>query len=141
MGRNHSSSTGSSLMKDSDRRIRTVRIDVPLRSTCSYLFVDAKQEEWDPWWASLYEYLLSLGGDSLEWRYEPVQNVHVAQPELTNEQRTALARFLRTAPAQQVAEHRTLRRAVELTADREKELELMFFSEGTPEGPSVPEIA
>ena len=116
-------------MKDSDRQIRTVRIDVPLRSTCAYLFVDTEQVRWDPWWGSLYEYLLSLATKSLEWQREPVQNVHVARPELTDEQRGDVVRFLRTAPAQQVAEHRTLRRAVELTPERERRLELMYFSE------------
>jgi len=77
------------LMKDSDRQIRTVRIDVPLRSGCAYLFVDAEQQRWDSWWGSLYEYLLSLATDPLEWRYEPVQKVHVARSELTDEQRTS----------------------------------------------------
>jgi hypothetical protein len=118
-------------MKDPDHRIRTVRIDVPMRSTCSYLFVEVEQVKWDPWWGTLYEYLLSLATSPLEWRYEPVQNVDVARAELTDEQRRALAIFLRTAPAQQVAEHRTLRRAVELTPDREKKLELMYFAEGS----------
>jgi len=119
-------------MKDSDRQIRTVRIDVPLRSTCAYLFVDAEQERWDPWWGSLYEYLLSLPTNPLEWQHEPVQNVHVARPALTDDQRRAVVQFLRTAPAQQVAGHRTLKRAVELTPERERRLELVYFS-GQPQ--------
>jgi len=118
--------------------IRTVRIDVPLHSTCAYLYVDADHARWDPWWGSLYEYLLGLEGSELAWRHEPTQNVFIARPQLSDEQRNALARFLRTAPAAQVDEHRTLRRAVQLSPEQEMRLEVVYFSgdlEGTSRGP------
>ncbi len=115
-------------MKPSVRQIRTIRIDVPLRSACSYFFVDAEQKKRHPWWESLHEYLLRFATSSLEWKHEPMQNVLVARPELNDEQRRAVVRVLRTAPAHEVAEHRTLRRAVALTPDRETRLELVYFS-------------
>lgn len=118
-------------MGDHNRQIRRVRIDVPLRSTCAYFFVDPDQGRWDPWWTALYKYLLRLAPDHLDWRYESAQNVYVARPQLTSEQRTDLARFLRSAPAREIEEHRTLRRAVGLTSEQQSRLELMYFSEGT----------
>lgn len=110
------------------RQIRQIRIDVPLRTTCAYLFVDPGQTEWDPWWGSLYEYLLRLAPSEPDWKYEPVQGVLVARPVLTDEQRMDLVRFLRSAPAQEIERHRTLRRAVELSTEQERKVELMCFS-------------
>jgi hypothetical protein len=117
--------------------IRTIRIDVPLLSTSAYLFVDADQSRWDPWWGVLYEYLLSLAPSRPDWQYEPVQNVHVARPPLTDDQRREVVRFLRSAPARQIEEHRTLRRAVELIPEQERRVELVFFSE-KPERAKTP---
>lgn len=113
---------------ESGEQIRTIRIDVPLLSTCAYLFVDSGQTQEDPWWADLYRYLLSLRSDRLEWEYEPVQDVHLARPQLTNEQREGVLRFLRTAPRQEIEGHRTLRRAIELAPDRVARLDIMYFS-------------
>lgn len=115
-------------MSDRERHIRQVRIDIPLRTTCAYLFVDPEQKEWDPWWSSLYEYLLKITPNDPDWKYEPVQNVFVARPMLTDEQRADLVRFLRSAPAREIEHHRTLRRAVELNTEKERKLELMYFS-------------
>jgi hypothetical protein len=127
--------------------IRTVRIDVPLNSTCAYLFVDSEQSNWDPWWGTLFRYLLSIKPDHLDWRYEPVQDVYAARPQLTNDQRADLVRFLRTAPAQQVEEHRTLRRAVNLTPEQGQKVDLVYFSagpgatKGGVNGPKDPNVA
>lgn len=115
-------------MSTSHREIRQVRIDVPLQTTCAYLFVDAEQAKWDPWWGELYEYLVELAPAQLNWQHEPVQDVRVARSELNQDQRMALARFLRNAPLAQTEEHRTLRRAVELTAEQIKRLEVVYFA-------------
>jgi hypothetical protein len=111
-------------------RIRQVRIDVPLRTTCAYLFVDPEQAKWDPWWGELYELLLQLAPAQMSWQHEPMQGVYVARPELTVEQRKALSDFLRSAPERQMEEHRTLRRAVELTSEQVRRLEVVYFSAG-----------
>lgn len=111
--------------------IRQARIDVPLSRTHAYLFVSPVEEKWHPWWGSLFEYLRALAPPEPDWRYEPVQDVYVARPYLTDEQRTELAAFLRTAPAGEIAEHRTLRRAVKLTVEQVKKLDVMYFSAGT----------
>lgn len=115
-------------MSEGKHDIRSVRIDVPLKTSAAYLFVDAEQSKWDPWWAGLFEHLLRLLPAIVEWRYEPVQDVFVARPELTDQQRSALVRFLRTAPARQIEEHRTLRRAVELGGGEERGIEVTYFS-------------
>lgn len=119
-------------MTEETRRIRTVRIDVPLRTTHAYLFVNGDQEAWHPWWRDLYEFLLRLTPGALDWHHEPVQDLHHARAPLTEQDRVALVRFLRTAPAAQVAEHRTLRRAVELAPEQTTTLEVVYFSDGVP---------
>lgn len=116
-------------MSDGKHHVRSVRIDVPLKTSAAYLFVDTEQSKWDPWWAGLLEHLLRLMPATLEWRYEPVQDVFVARPELTDQERLALVRFLRTAPARQIEQHRTLRRAVELDDGDERRIEVSYFSE------------
>ncbi len=117
--------------------VRSVRIDVPLKNSVVYFFVDLEQSKWDPWWAALYEHLLRLMPVTLEWSYDSVQDVFVARPELTDEQRVALVRFLRTAPVRQIDEHRTLRRAVELDVGDERKVEVTYFS-GEPSGNDSP---
>lgn len=86
----------------SAEHVRGVRIDVPLTSSCVYLFVDPGLNDWDPWWATLYAYLLGLAPDPLDWQHEPVQDVFVARLPLTDERRSDIVRFLRTAPAREV---------------------------------------
>ena len=118
-------------MLDSDFQIRQARIDVPLRSAFAYLFVTPDMAKWDPWWLQLFNYLTSLAPAEPQWRLEPVQNVYVMRPELSEVQRSELAAFLRSAPSQEIEEHRTLRRAVGLSGEQVKKLDLMFFSGGT----------
>lgn len=110
--------------------VRQARIDNPLNDSVAYLFVNRAQAGWHAWWASLFEYLLALGPAALEWRHEPVQNVLVARPELTDVQRAAIVAFLKTAPISEVTEHRTLRRATELTPDKHAQVSLVYFADG-----------
>src|SRR5262249_30179198 len=112
-----------------EREIRQVRVDVPLHNTSAYLFVNPTMGEWDQWWGTLYGYLLSLAPVQLSWTYQPVQEKYVAQPELTDDQRADVVRYLRTAPGEQIASHRTLRRAVELTQEQERRIDVVYFSD------------
>lgn len=114
---------------DTSRSIRTIRIDLPLKSTYAYFFVDPADRNSDPWWGTLWEYLLTFATAGLIWQYEPVQDKFWSRPALTDDQRRDIWFFLRTAPSEQVAEHRTLRRAVELDPDRVTQLEVMYFSD------------
>ena len=111
--------------------IRQVRIDVPLLSGHAYFFVEREQGKWDPWWTTLYEFLLELAPPDQKWRHEPVQDVYVARPELDDEQRTALVALLRTAPVGEIEQHRTLRRAVELPDHRFGRIKVVYFSGGS----------
>jgi hypothetical protein len=116
-------------MNDCSHHVEMVRIDIPLRRAMrAYFFIERSQAKWDPWWALLFEYCVGLVGLPLEWHHEPVQNVYVARPPLTDEQRLDLARFLRTAPKRQVEEHRTLQRAVALSSEDERKLDIVYFS-------------
>jgi hypothetical protein len=103
-----------------------VRVDVPLRTTCAFLFVDADPPGWDPWWMTLYEHLVSFVSPELVWKHEPVQDVYVARPDTTEEQRRSVVRFLRTAPVREVDTHRTLRRAVALSFDQEPKIAVVY---------------
>ena len=108
--------------------IFAIRIDIPLRSTFALLFVYPPEQGRDAWWRALWDYLSSLAPARLEWEYEPVQDVHVARCVLSEEQRRDVVRFLRTAPAEEVANHRTLRRAVELEPEQETRVKVVYFS-------------
>jgi hypothetical protein len=110
------------------RNIRRVRVDVPLTTLRAYLFVDPEMAKWDAWWEELYRHLLTYASRELDWRHEPVQNVFVARPTLTAQDRKAIHQFLRSAPQGEIDGHRTLRRATELNPQRACEIELMYFS-------------
>lgn len=115
-------------MPNQSREIRQVRIDVPLRSSCAYLYVDALVTALGRWWVVLYEDLLRLAPAEGLWRFEPVQEKYWMRPVLDDDARHRLAARLRTAPPDIVAGHQTLRRAVELTHEQERSLEMMFFA-------------
>ena len=120
-------------MTNNERKIRQVRIDVPLRTTSAYLYVDPTMSDWGQWWVTLYTYLLSLAPAQLNWVYEPVQDIYAAQLNLTDDQRADVVRHLRTASGEQIASHRTLRRAVELTHEQERRIDVVYFSAGKKE--------
>jgi hypothetical protein len=90
--------------------------------------VDRDQGSRDPWWGKLYEFLVNMPAVDLEWQYEQVQDKYFVRIPLVDDQRRDIVRYLRTAPAGQVEGHRTLRRAVALTAEQETKLEMMYFS-------------
>lgn len=107
-----------------------MRIDVPLQNTYAMLFIDADQFSWDPWWKSLYEFLLAMAPSPLNWEYESVQGMYVARADLSDEKKGQLVEFLRTAPTREIAEHRTLQRAVKLISEQVKRIRLLYFAAG-----------
>lgn len=109
-------------------QIDTVRIDIPLSHTSAYFFVTPDQAKWDPWWLQLYVFLTMLAPAELEWTFEPVQGVYVSRPLLCNEDRERIMAFLRTAPPKEAEEHRTLKRALNLTPERQARIELVYFA-------------
>lgn len=125
-------------MTDPTFQIDDARIDVPLQTaTHAYLFVSPDQINWDPWWGSLFRHLVELASGGVNWRHEPVQDVYVARPKLTDERRVELVEFLRSAPPHEIATHRTLRRAVALTAEQVTRLGVVYFSSGMNQAPGA----
>lgn len=112
----------------SPRSIHTIRIDVPLKTTSLYLYMDVEDRERAAWWNELWNYLLSFASPLLEWRHEPVQDLYVSRPTLTPEQRLALGRFLRAAPAAELVGHLPLQRAANLAPEQYPRLGVVYFS-------------
>lgn len=110
------------------RPIRQIRLDLPSKSICIYWFVELSDSELDPWWGRFFEFLLTFGTDDLEWQISPAGSSAYCHPRLTRSQRAQIANFIRTAPQDQVATHRTLGQAVRMTQAQEERLELMYFS-------------
>lgn len=110
------------------RKVRQVRVDIPLKTTFAYLFVDPAMDEWDGWWLRFYEKLLTFLPDAPEWIKEPVQDVYVCTPVLSETQLKDLHLWFGTAPEEQVRTHRTLQRAVEMDALDRSRLQVKFFS-------------
>jgi len=121
-------------MTRSTHTIRKARIDIPLNvdDMWLYLFVDADCHHWDPWWSTLFATLASIHADPGGWQHNPEQDIYVNFPSLTESDKTAIVELLRTAPPQEVVGHRTLRRAVRMTADQIPRLRLVFFSDVRP---------
>jgi hypothetical protein len=110
------------------RSIDTVRLDVlPLVTATAYMFVTPDQAKFGPWWHRLYDYLTSLAPKDLGWAFEPIQGIYVARPMLHDEERDGIVAFLRTAPAKEIEERRTLKRALSLTAEQQANLALVYF--------------
>jgi hypothetical protein len=105
-----------------------VRIDVPVRSTCAYFFIDPYDGRRDPWWGALWDHVMAVAPAELDWKHEPIQAHRVARPELTKDQKEGLLRFLRTAPQHEIEGHRTLERAVQLKPDDVPRLGLVYFA-------------
>ncbi|AKT38721.1 hypothetical protein [Chondromyces crocatus] len=108
------------------RHIHTIRIDVPQQLSRSFLYVCAEDTHWDPWWQTLYQYLLKWAPSVQEWRQD--EDTFYGRPVLTDEERLDVFRFLRSAPAEVIASHNTLRHAVALTAELVKRTELLYVS-------------
>jgi hypothetical protein len=117
------------MMLGAGLQIRQVRIDVPLRQSYAYLFVGPEFASWDPWWMSLYQFLVGMAPQTPDWRHEPELDVVVARARLGDAERTSIVEFLRSAPARELEEHRTLRRASELTPEQVARVELLYFAE------------
>jgi|SRR5579859_3405377 len=109
--------------------ITSVRIDVPLRTAHAYMFVAPGDFAEEPWWNSLYVYLKGLAHPDLEWTWDPVQELFLARPVVSDEQLVGLATFLRTALMRMIANHKTLRNATELSPEAALRLRIVFFSE------------
>jgi hypothetical protein len=109
-------------------KVRQVRVDIPLKTTSAYLFVDPAMQEWDGWWLRFYEKLLTFLPDAPEWIKEPVQDVYVCTPVLSETQLKDLQLWFASAPENQVRTHRTLQRAVEMDVLDQSRLQVKFFS-------------
>ena len=116
------------MMHSASRRIHRARIDLPRRSGAVHFSVDPSRPSWGHWWHQLFEYLLGLCPPGAAWRLEPVENVFVARPKLTADARRTIAGLLRAAPAAELAEHDTLRMAVELVPECEAKISLVLFA-------------
>jgi hypothetical protein len=110
------------------RTIHEIRIDIPLESTCIYWFVNPSHFATDSWWEKLWEFLLTFRSDELEWHISDSRESAFSRPSLSGIQRGEIAQFIRTAPKEQIASHRSLKRATEMTAAQEERLELVYFS-------------
>jgi hypothetical protein len=111
------------------RVVRQARIDVPLLGQqYAYMFVGPVLTERNPWWQSLFDYLVSLPSPQAEWRHEPVQDVYVARPDLSDCDKAELYAILKSAPEEELSSHRTLRRASQLTPVTANRLRVTFFS-------------
>jgi hypothetical protein len=110
------------------RSIRQIRVDIPLKLSRAYFFVDPPQPASDPWWKHLFEFLLSFGADDLEWHLKTAGDAVIARPHLTEEQRLHIAEFIRSAPKDQIDTHRTLRLAAAMSTEQAQRLELVYFS-------------
>jgi len=111
-----------------DRQFSAIRIDVPLSGGFKRcFFVTASDERWDPWWKTLYSFLCSLFRADLEWKREPVQNVMLARVVLTEEQKARLLYVLKTAPAAEIAAHKTLRATINNISGQHGSVAVVFF--------------
>jgi hypothetical protein len=118
-------------MSQEGRKVRQVRVDIPLKTTFAYLFVEPAMEEWDGWWLRFYEMLLSYLPEAPEWIKEPVQDVYVCTPNLSETQLMSLHRWFQGAPENQVRTHRTLQRAVKMDVQDCAKLRVKYFSGGS----------
>jgi hypothetical protein len=115
------------------KEICQARIDIPVGSLYVYFFVLRDNVKWGEWWGRFFDYLTSLTPTEQNWQYDAEEDVYIARPQLNQEQRGDLLRFLRTAPPEEVNAHRTLRRAVEMTTEQEERFKLVYFSGGVRE--------
>jgi hypothetical protein len=98
-----------------------------------FFFVDTDLgERWAPWWDQLYALLASLASGDLEWKYEPVQGHWYARLALTSENKEAIARELRRAPASEATEHRALRKTLRELAEGGELVGVVFYKSGSP---------
>jgi hypothetical protein len=110
------------------RSIQEIRIDIPLDSMCIYWFVRPSHSELEAWWGLFWEFLLTFASNELEWNISGSRESAFSRPGLSRSQRTDIVNFIRTAPKGQIASHRSLKRAVEMTPAQEDRLELVYFS-------------
>lgn len=103
------------------------RIGIPTATSHTFLFVGPECEQWDPWWSRLHEFLLEQSLGLTTWTYDPERSLFVGDVALSEVQKSALMRFLRTAPDREIAEHKTLRRAVGLPEAAAVLANLMLF--------------
>lgn len=103
------------------------RIGIPTATSHAFLFVGPECEQWDPWWHRLREFLLEQSRGVTTWTYDPERQIFVGDVALTEAQKAALMRFLRTAPEREIAEHKTLRRAIALPEAASALASLMLF--------------
>jgi hypothetical protein len=110
------------------RSVQQIRVDIPLKLSYAYLFVDPPQPSSYPWWGHFFEFLLSFGSDDLEWRLKTLDDTAIARPYLTELQQLDIVKFIRSAPKDQIEAHRTLRLAAAMSAEQVERLRLAYFS-------------
>src|SRR4051812_46890954 len=120
------------------RLIHMIRIDVPLKTTCQYFYVEEPDPKRAAWWTELWNYLLSFAPQELAWRHEPVQDLYFARPTLTQSQRVALGTFLHTARKDELVGHRPLQRAANLAPEQYPRLEVVYFSPAVEQNKAAP---
>jgi len=112
------------------RQPHKVRIDLPLQTTCAYLYFDDADRNLGPWWDAFYTYLLSLAPMDLQWHFEPVQGTYHARPPLTDDVRGTLGEKTSMPTSRSLAHRQALRLAARIPAQRDHRLEIMYFGPG-----------
>ena len=107
--------------------VRTVRIDVPLKTTVLYFFIHPEDRRWGPWWGDFFEFLLTWMPLDAEWARASDQGADLVRRELSEDETALLVENLRTAPEVDRLTHRSLRKALERLPGRRGSL--VFFRE------------
>jgi hypothetical protein len=113
--------------------IHQIRLDLPAGKLVVYFFVNPDdRDRWHAWWGDFFDFLLTFGAKGIRWEWEPVQEVFIGRVVLTSSERARIAEFTRTAPAKELAEHRSLGRASRLRADQVERLGILYFARALP---------
>lgn len=107
--------------------IENIRVDLPhAQGGVRYFFVrPAAFEKWHPWWGELFRFLVAV--TPTESAGVDEQGAPVESAVMTGELRAGFLRLLQSAPAAEVAEHRTLRSALKMLAEHELDVPVRFF--------------
>ena len=98
--------------------VRTVRIDVPLRTTPLYFFVHPEDRRWGEWWGRFFDYLLTFLPESPQWS-STATGADLVSRQLTTDETARLVEHLTTAPEEDRLNHRSLKKALERLPGRQ----------------------
>jgi hypothetical protein len=121
-----------------DQEVEQIKVSIPHAGSGErWLFVSRRDaQRWHPWWGELFSLLLTIRP-----RNAAGTDTHGSLMEvstLQGEARKQFVAFVQTAPASEVAEHRTLRSVPRIAAETEREIEVRFFG-AAPESAQDPE--